>query len=105
MAAGVVWPRASSTTCWSQATSRLPGNASRAGPAPKKWSKCPWVTTIARSCLPLSRSQVTSRLPSAVVASASTRIASCSPAMSVEVVAGQVAGRRTSQPGPGGVGL
>ena len=38
MTSGVVWPRASSTTCRSQAISSASGKASSTGPAPKKWS-------------------------------------------------------------------
>src|SRR5262245_27965910 len=38
MTSAVVWRRASSTTCRSQAISWASGNASSTGPAPKKWS-------------------------------------------------------------------
>ena len=46
-----------------------------------------------------------SRSPSLVVSNASTRTASRSPEISVEVLAGQVAGVLSSHPGPPGIGL
>src|ERR1700722_5477224 len=60
---------------------------------------------IARGCLPVSCTHDASRSPSLVVSSASTRTASRSPEMSVEVLAGQVAGVLSSHPGPPGIVL
>src|SRR5258708_27720134 len=60
---------------------------------------------IMRGRLPMLRSHAASRSPSLVVSSASTRTASRSPEISVEVLAGQVAGVLSSHPGPPDIGL
>src|SRR5689334_12964743 len=60
---------------------------------------------MARSRLPVFCTHAASRLPSLVVSNASTRTASRSAEISVEVLAGQVAGVRSSHPGPPGIGL
>src|SRR3984885_8552841 len=60
---------------------------------------------MARGCLPDLWTQSARRSPSATVISASTSSASRSPDISVEVLAGQVAGVLPSHRGPPGTGL
>jgi hypothetical protein len=55
--------------------------------------------------LPVFCTHAANLSPSLVVNSASTRMASRSPEISVEVLAGQVAGVLSSHPGPPGIGL
>src|SRR3984957_17705484 len=60
---------------------------------------------ITLGCLPLFCTHAASRCPSLVVSNASTRTASWSPEISVEVLAGHVAWMLSSHPGPPGIGL
>jgi len=103
-----VGPAVSSASCATadeRTTSLELGKVDSTGPAPKEWSPWPWVMKIRDGVLPDCFTHAASLSPSAVVIRESTRIASVSPAISVDVDAGHVACWLGSHPGPPGIGL